>query len=138
MWFHADGAAPDPRFFHGRAPPGCDGSSKIQDPALYQDLCDRQRSRLRQGQGPHSKLKGLLECPLLTGPAWFRPDMSSEQQMLTFQAFLVRPPQWTRDWAGARGFCNRTIERCLPGGASAGSAVLDPEGAVLAVRLGRD
>ena len=34
--------------------------------------------------------------------AWFRPDKSSEQHVLTFQAFLLRPPQWTRDWASAQ------------------------------------
>ena len=71
---------------------------------MYQDLCDRQRRRLRRGQDPHGKLKRLLDCPPLTGPAWFRPDMTSEQHVLTFQAFLARPPQSTRDWAGARGF----------------------------------
>jgi hypothetical protein len=34
--FHADGAAPEPWFLHGRAPPGCAraGSGEIQDPAL--------------------------------------------------------------------------------------------------------
>ena len=67
--FHAVGAAPEPRFLHGRAPPGCDGSSEIQDPAMYQGLRDRQHYSLRRGQDPHGKPKRLLECPPLTGRA---------------------------------------------------------------------
>lgn len=106
VWFHADGATPEPRFLHGRTPPGCEGASEIQDPALYQDLCARQRRRMRRGQDLHGKLKRLLECPPLTGPTWFRPDMSSEQHMLTFQAFLQRPRRSTREWASAQQLRN--------------------------------
>ena len=102
--FYADGAAPEPRFLYGRAPPGCTDSSEIQDPALYQDLCDRQHRRLHRGQDPSGKLKRLLECPPLTRPAWFWPDMTSEQHVFTFRAFLVRLLQLTRDWAGVHGF----------------------------------
>ena len=102
----ADGAAPEPRFLHGGAPPGCPDTSEIQDPALVTDLHSRQRRRMRRGQDPHSKLKRLLGCPPLTGPAWFRPDMISEQHVLTFQAFLVRPPLSTRVWAGAQDIRN--------------------------------
>ena len=106
--FHADGAALEPRYLHGRTSPGCDGSSEIEEPALYQDLCDRQLRRLRKGQDPHGKLERLLQYPLLTGPAWFRPDMSSEQHALTFQVFLRRPPQSTRDWAHAQRLTSPT------------------------------
>ena len=71
--FHADGAPLEPRFLHGRAPPGCTHVSEIQDPALVSDLHSRQLSRARRGQDPHGKLKRLLGCPPLTvaGPAWF-------------------------------------------------------------------
>jgi hypothetical protein len=102
--FHADGAPPEPRFLHGRPPPGCTHASEIQDPALVSDLGCRQKARARRGQDPHSKLKCLLNCPLLTGPAWFRPDMTSEQHVVTFRAFLTQPPESTRAWAHARGF----------------------------------
>ena len=95
--FYADGAPPEPRFLHGRAPPGCTHVSEIQDPALVSDLHSRQLARARRGQDPHSKLKRLLGCPPLTGPAWFRPDMTSKQHVATFRAFLVRPPAAT--WA---------------------------------------
>ena len=44
--FHADGAAPEPRFLHGRAPHGCADSSEIQDPVLYKDLCVVARTRM--------------------------------------------------------------------------------------------
>jgi hypothetical protein len=43
--FHADGAPPEPRFLHGRAPPGCTHVSEIQDPALVSDLHSRQLLR---------------------------------------------------------------------------------------------
>ena len=33
--FHAAGGAPEPRYLHGRAPPGCDDASAIQDHELY-------------------------------------------------------------------------------------------------------
>ena len=97
--FHADGA----RFLHGCAPPGCTHVSEIQDPALVSDLHSQQLGRARRGRDPHGKLKRLLGCPPLTGPAWFHPDMTSEQHVLTFRAFLVRPPATTRAWARARG-----------------------------------
>ena len=101
--FYADGAPPEPRFLHGRAPPGCTHVSEIQDPALVSDLHSRQLAQARRGQDPHGKLKRLLGCPSLTGPAWFRPDMTSEQHVATFWAFLIRPPAATRAWAPAQG-----------------------------------
>ena len=100
--FHADGAAPEPRYLHGRPPSGCVSTSESQDPALYQDLCTRQQRRLRRGQGPHGKLCRLLLCPPLTGPAWLSPDMAAEQHVQTFRAFLQHPQQSTRDWARGR------------------------------------
>ena len=84
VWFHANSTTPEPQFLHSRAPPGCEGLGEIQDPVLYQDLCDRQRRRLHQGQDPHGKLKHLLDCPPLTRPVWFWPDMMSEQHVLTY------------------------------------------------------
>ena len=108
--FHAEGIAPEPRYLHGRPPPGCDGTSEIQDPALYQDLCACQQRRLCKGQDPHGKLRRLLLRPPLTGPAWFRPDMTAEQHAQTFQAFLQRPPQSTRDWAHRRRLTDPSSE----------------------------
>ena len=91
--FHADGAPPEPRFLHGRRPPGCTHVSEIQDLELVSDLQRRQVNRSQRGQDPHGKLKRLLDCPPLTGPAWFRPDMTSEQHVATFRAFLgLGPP----------------------------------------------
>ena len=72
-----------PRYLHGRAPPGCDETSAIQDHELYQDLCHRQQRRLRRGQDPHGKLFRLLQCPPLTGPG-----MTAGQHVQTFQAYL--------------------------------------------------
>jgi hypothetical protein len=108
--FHADGAPPEPRFLHGRPPPGCARASEIQDPELVSDLQHRQLARAQRGQDPHGKLKRLLDCPPLTGPAWFRPDMTSEQHMVTFRAFLSRPPESTRAWAHAQGFRSASDE----------------------------
>jgi len=102
--FHADGAPPEPRFLHGRRPPGCTHVSEIQDLELVSDLQRRQVNRSQRGQDPHGKLKRLLDCPPLTGPAWFRPDMTSEQHVATFRAFLSRPPESTRAWAHAQEF----------------------------------
>ena len=85
---------------------------EIQDPALVLDLHSRQLNRTRRGQDPHGKLKRLLGCPPLTGPAWFRPDMTSGQHVLTFRAFLTRPPAATRAWARAQGIRNPSSAVC--------------------------
>jgi hypothetical protein len=111
--FHAEGTAPEPRYLHGRPPPGCDGTSEIQDPALYQDLCACQQRRLCKGQDPHGKLRRLLLRPPLTGPAWFRPGMTAEQHAQTFQAFLQRPPQSTCDWARRRRLTDPSCDEYL-------------------------
>ena len=97
--FHADGTTPEPRYLHRWTPPGCDGSSEIQELALYKDLCVHQLRHLCKGQDPQVKLEHLLQYPPLTGAAWFRPDMSSEQHALTFQAFqpaLLACKGWDR------------------------------------------
>ena len=94
--FRADGAVPELHYLHGRPPPGCVSTSELQDPMLYQDLCTHQQHHLCRGQDPHGKLCRLLLCPPLTGPAWFRPDMTAEQHMcrrsrLSFSARRSRP-----------------------------------------------
>ena len=40
----------------------------------------------------------------MTGPTWFRLDMTSAQHATTFQVFLARPLATTRAWALVRGF----------------------------------
>ena len=69
--FHASGGVLKPRYLHRRALLGCNGASAIQDPALYQDLCSRQKCRLAQGQNLHGKLAQLLGVHRWQVPHWF-------------------------------------------------------------------
>ena len=117
-------------------------SSKIQDPALYQDPSGCQHRRLRvearTRTGNHSGYSSARRPRNQHGFGWI--GCLSMQHMLTFQVFLMRlgPPQLTQDWAGTRSLASQLGRRCLSGGAQGGSAGLDPERAMLAVRSGGD
>ena len=95
----------------------------------------RQQRRLCKGQDLHRKLSRLLQCPPITSPA-FRPDMATEQRVLTFEAFLLRPPQSSHDWA-------KGVSTDEPGGqsihdcAQEGPPVLVAGGALLTRGSGR-